>query len=124
MKKPLSAPRLPREVLAPLTRCLGSVEGVFVVGGCLRDLVMGRRPADWDIAVTGDPEPVARALAALAGGRAVRIGKGDRFVYRVVVGLETVSTSLRPRRETWPRIWPGGISPSTPWPWAWHPAPL
>ncbi len=35
----------------------------WLVGGALRDRLLGRQTGDYDIAVAGDPEPVARALA-------------------------------------------------------------
>ena len=42
----------------------------WVVGGAVRDAVLGRAIADVDLAVAGDPEPVARAVARAAGGPA------------------------------------------------------
>jgi poly(A) polymerase len=35
----------------------------WIVGGALRDALLGRRVTDIDVAVPGDPEPTARALA-------------------------------------------------------------
>ena len=43
---------------------------VWVVGGAVRDAVLGRPIADVDLVVAGDPEPVARAVARAAGGPA------------------------------------------------------
>ena len=36
----------------------------WVVGGALRDELLGRPVRDVDIAIAGDPEPAARRLAA------------------------------------------------------------
>jgi tRNA nucleotidyltransferase (CCA-adding enzyme) len=36
--------------------------GVHLVGGAVRDLLLGREPAELDVVVEGDPEPVAAAL--------------------------------------------------------------
>ncbi len=42
--------------------------GAWVVGGALRDELLGRRVTDVDVAVQGDPEAPARALAGEVGG--------------------------------------------------------
>src|SRR5206468_8191502 len=44
-------------------------EGVFLVGGTLRDILLGEENFDVDIAVEGDAIAFARALAATLGGR-------------------------------------------------------
>ncbi|MGB8426199.1 MAG: hypothetical protein WCD88_10485, partial [Desulfobacterales bacterium] len=36
----------------------------YLVGGSVRDLLLGRRPFDLDLAVAGDPAAFARRLAA------------------------------------------------------------
>jgi putative nucleotidyltransferase with HDIG domain len=43
---------------------------VWVVGGAVRDAVLGRPIADVDLVVAGEPEPVARSVARAAGGPA------------------------------------------------------
>jgi poly(A) polymerase len=42
--------------------------GAWIVGGALRDELLGRPVTDVDVAVDGDPQPYARALAAQVGG--------------------------------------------------------
>jgi tRNA nucleotidyltransferase (CCA-adding enzyme) len=44
--------------------------GVYLVGGTVRDILLGERSFDVDIAVEGDAIAVAQALAAALGGRA------------------------------------------------------
>jgi tRNA nucleotidyltransferase (CCA-adding enzyme) len=44
-------------------------EGVFLVGGTVRDILLGEENFDVDIAVEGDAIAFARALAAALGGR-------------------------------------------------------
>jgi tRNA nucleotidyltransferase (CCA-adding enzyme) len=44
-------------------------EGVFVVGGTLRDILLGEENFDLDIAVEGDAIAFARELAGVLGGR-------------------------------------------------------
>lgn len=40
----------------------------FLVGGCLRDLVMHRQPKDWDVATDALPEEVNKLFVDFAGG--------------------------------------------------------
>lgn len=57
----------------------------WLVGGYVRDRLLGRSTADLDLAVAGDPESAARAIAATAGGAAV-FRLSDAFgSWRVVV---------------------------------------
>src|SRR5438045_3840595 len=56
--------------------------GAYVVGGAVRDLLLGRRPADADVA-SNDPLAAAQALLH----KVIRLGKGDHLsAYRVVLG--------------------------------------
>lgn len=70
-------------------------EGAHLVGGCVRDLLLSRPPADYDVAVMGDPGAYAQTLAAAAGGRIVEIGKPAFRLWRVVApgGLIDVSAA-------------------------------
>ena len=55
------------------------VEGfqAYLVGGCVRDLVMGREPKDYDVATDATPEQVVKLYPERSDrGRAVR--RGDR----------------------------------------------
>jgi poly(A) polymerase len=59
-------------------------KGVYIVGGSVRDALLGHPPKDYDIAVTGDARPVAEEIARRAGRRAVPIGKPGKRIFRVV----------------------------------------
>ncbi len=59
-------------------------KGVYIVGGCLRDCLLGRIPRDMDIAVLGDPRNVARELAKKLNSRVIALGKQTHPMYRVV----------------------------------------
>jgi len=75
--------------------------GAYIVGGSLRDLLLGRTPADYDIAVSADPEAYAAALSSGIKGKTARIGKSGFDTIRVIseIGVFDVSpiqgTSIR-----------------------------
>lgn len=83
--------------------------GAYLVGGYLRDTLLSSRPEhDVDIALPGDPEPLARELARCLGGAYVPLGPAHGVV-RVVApgstseppGQETEATAERPRAGAW-----------------------
>jgi poly(A) polymerase len=51
------------------------VTGAWIVGGALRDELLGRPVRDVDVAVAGDPAPLARAIAATVGGPVFRLSE-------------------------------------------------
>ncbi len=59
-------------------------KGVFIVGGSIRDLLLGRKPMDYDLAVKEDPAAFARQLAARIDGHMVQFGQHDHTVLRVI----------------------------------------
>ncbi len=61
-------------------------KGVYIIGGCIRDLLLGRVPADYDIACSGNPEKFAKKILAESVGHLVRLGKSDQMIFRVISG--------------------------------------
>jgi tRNA nucleotidyltransferase/poly(A) polymerase len=59
-------------------------KGVFVVGGSIRDLLSGRFPIDYDLAVTHDTVKFAHLLADRIAGHVVEFGKHGHTILRVV----------------------------------------
>jgi putative nucleotidyltransferase with HDIG domain len=57
-------------------------EQAWVVGGAVRDRLLGRPVLDLDIAVEGDPRAMARHLAVIAGGPAFQLS-GEFGAWRV-----------------------------------------
>ena len=57
-----------RPVLDATLRAAGDQGGVYLVGGTVRDLLLGEPGFDVDLAVEGDGQAFARALAAELGG--------------------------------------------------------
>jgi tRNA nucleotidyltransferase (CCA-adding enzyme) len=63
----------------------GPYEGVYLVGGAVRDVLMGEPNFDVDIAVEGDGIAFGEALAAALGGRAV---PHEKFGTAVVIAQD------------------------------------
>ena len=55
----------------------------YIVGGCVRDLAMGKVPHDWDITTSARPEEML-SIAALRGWKAID-GGGRRFGTVIIV---------------------------------------
>ncbi|MGD8969802.1 MAG: hypothetical protein PVG01_00215 [Desulfobacterales bacterium] len=66
---------------------------VYLVGGSVRDLLLGRRPLDLDLAVAGNPRAFAQRLATHTGGRLVSLGKPGLMLYRIVRGSQVMDVS-------------------------------
>ncbi len=61
------------------------VAGAYLVGGAVRDLLLDRTPADYDIAVQDNPEVYAETLARQTGGHVIPIGKPGWTIFRVAM---------------------------------------
>ena len=61
-------------------------EPAWLVGGCVRDLLLGRKPVDFDLA-TPRPEPFARRFAGLIDGHVVPMDP-ERGIWRVAVSAD------------------------------------
>ena len=81
---------LAREVLAG--------EQAWLVGGAVRDRLLGRDTDDVDLAIPGDPKRLARKLAKAAGGASFQLS-GAFGAWRVV-GPSTPGTSTSSRCAT------------------------
>jgi poly(A) polymerase len=86
---------------APLAQAvaaaLGDAEGVWVAGGAVRDAALGRDVTDLDLAVAGDPGPVAKALGRGLGEHAFELS-AEFGTWRVVApsrGWQVDVTVLR-----------------------------
>ncbi len=63
---------LPEHVCAVLNTLEAGGHRSFLVGGCVRDILLGRRPQDWDITTCALPERVSRLFPAT-------VPTGERF---------------------------------------------
>ena len=50
--------QVPAEVSDVAARLAAAGFEAFLVGGCVRDLLIGRDPKDWDIATNATPEEI------------------------------------------------------------------
>ena len=58
--------------------------GAYLVGGSIRDFLLGNSPLDYDVVVSENPEKYAHHLAMDLPGRLVKIGKPGQTILRVV----------------------------------------
>lgn len=89
---------------APILAALEGVEGVHVVGGVPRDLVLGRAPLDLDLVVEGDALAAARVAAERLGGSVL---EHDRFGTATVEADGLSFDLASARTETYPA--PGAL---------------
>jgi putative nucleotidyltransferase with HDIG domain len=85
---------------APLEAVREALAGrpAWLVGGAVRDELLGRATDDVDVAVEGDPREPARALARATGGAAFRLS-GEYGAWRVVGPGHTWHVDLVALRE-------------------------
>ena len=82
------------EVLDEIRGLIDDGDGAHFVGGCVRDLRLGRPVTDVDVVVAGDPAPAARRLARRPAGR--RLPSRRRHgAWRVVLDGRTVDFTGR-----------------------------
>jgi poly(A) polymerase len=81
----------------PLAAAAGIVQDAWLVGGALRDRLLGRPTTDYDLAVAGagEPERAARALGRAAGGFAFVLSEAFG-AWRVVAHEHTWQVDLMP----------------------------
>jgi putative nucleotidyltransferase with HDIG domain len=70
-------------VVEATRRALGDDEGAWIVGGAVRDALLGREVTDLDLAVAGDPGAAARAIAKEIGEHAFELS-AEFGTWRVV----------------------------------------
>jgi poly(A) polymerase len=83
-------------VSAPLDALRAVIEQpAWLVGGAVRDRLLGRPTADFDVAVRGEPQAPARALAGAASGHAFLLSEGFG-AWRVVAHDHTWQVDVLP----------------------------
>ncbi len=87
--------------LAALLRDLASLardtaSRVHVVGGAVRDRLLGREPIDLDLLVEGDPGPFIEAIARSGGSSPAIFSRKEPATYRIVHEGTTIDLSAYP----------------------------
>jgi len=98
-----------RAVRAALRVAREQGANLYLVGGTVRDMLLGRRPQDLDLMIEGDARRFARAMAALLKAQ---WRYEPRFLTASVILAEGVVDIARARRETYAR--PGALPQVSP----------
>ncbi|MBI3073757.1 MAG: polynucleotide adenylyltransferase PcnB [Deltaproteobacteria bacterium] len=93
-KKELSIDLLDRNALLVVKRLRRAGHQAFLVGGCVRDILLGRRPKDFDVATSARPNQVRRLFQ-----RAITIGRRFKLVH-VLFGDQRVEVATFRRLDT------------------------
>ena len=108
---------IPEHVKTILSRLEAAGHEAYCVGGAVRDRLLGRAPGDWDVTTSALPEEVS----ALFAPHALPTGLRHGTVTVKPEGVPGVEVTTYRRDGAYSdcrrRTWPGGTSPSTPWPW-------
>ncbi len=85
-------------------------KGVYLVGGSVRDILLGLDPMDYDIAVSSPPRAFAEKLSERLSARLVCMGKNAGESFRIIAGKrifdisalkgESIETDLKSRDFT------------------------
>jgi poly(A) polymerase len=70
-------------IVVAVRDALGGADGVWIVGGAVRDAALGREVADLDLAVAGDPGAIAKAIGRGLGEHAFELS-AEFETWRVV----------------------------------------
>ena len=81
-----------RDVLPAITAAAAPEEGVYLVGGAVRDVLLGEQSLDLDVMVEGDAIDLARRLARELGARC---HPHEKFQTAVVKGTDAGGRELR-----------------------------
>lgn len=100
----LAARMLEHPGITRVAGALAGVPGCWLVGGAVRDLLLGIAPLDLDVVVEGDAAEAAAAAAERLGGRMVR---HERFGTATVEAGDVSFDLATARRERYPR--PGAL---------------
>ena len=96
---------------ARLLEALSGVGGAHLVGGAVRDVLLGGQAVDLDVVVEGDAGAAARTAAARLGGR---VREHERFGTATVEAGDLAFDVARARRERYPA--PGALPEVVPAP--------
>jgi tRNA nucleotidyltransferase (CCA-adding enzyme) len=93
--------RVPRDVLALCERLRSQGKRAWIVGGCVRDLLMGRVANDWDVATDARPEELLRIFpraipTGIQHGTVTVVKEGHHYEVTTLRGEGTYTDGRRP----------------------------
>ncbi len=71
------------------TNFIPSSSKTFIVGGTVRDIIIGIPPKDIDIVTLDDPKQLAQEIAANCRRRIIELGKPGMKIFRIVAENQT-----------------------------------
>ncbi len=66
------------------TNFLPKTPKTYLVGGTVRDMILGIPPKDYDLVTLEDPRQTATRIAESTGGRLVVLGRPGKMVFRII----------------------------------------
>ena len=60
MQNKIDHNKIPADVLSVLQKMEENNFEAYLVGGCVRDLLMGKEPKDWDVTTNAKPEDILK----------------------------------------------------------------
>jgi len=79
--------RMPKEVIYLLDTFESYGYEAYVVGGCVRDTIIGKKPKDWDICTSATPDQILNVIN-------VEITKGEHVLNYHEVGIKHGTVSI------------------------------
>jgi tRNA nucleotidyltransferase/poly(A) polymerase len=83
-----------KTMIEQLSAIFPKIRGAYLVGGSIRDHLLGKVPVDYDLVVLENPREYGRRLASKIPGHLVEIGKPGQTIVRVVSRKISVDISL------------------------------
>ena len=87
--------QIPKNAGAVIDTLLQNGYEAFVVGGCVRDALLGREPNDWDVTTSAKPQAVIEIFSAREGFHAIPTGVAHGTVTVVCDGTPIEVTTYR-----------------------------
>ena len=95
--------KLPQKVKDILDVIEANGYEAYVVGGCVRDSILGREPGDWDITTSARPEEIKALFGGIAevlADKTIKIGGVKGYCKSMgIIADETLDSKLDAQRE-------------------------
>lgn len=83
---------IPRQINQIMDSMNRAGHQVFIVGGCVRDILMGRAPEDWDLCTSARPEEIKECFS---GAETIDIGMAHGTIAVIIDGKPIEITTYR-----------------------------